>query len=484
VASPIHPIASEDLARLLLDSTGEGLYGVDLDGNCTFANPACVRILGFESADELLGRNMHDLVHHTLPSGEPYPMEECQIYLAFREGRGVHVDTEVMWRKDGSRFFAEYWSYPMERDGEAVGSVLSFVDITERKRAQRKLAESEARVRLLLNSTGEGIYGIDLDGNCTFANPACVRILGFDSADELLGRNMHELVHHTRPNGEPYPMVECQIYMAFREGRGVHIDNEVMFKRDGTRFPAEYWSYPMDQGGETVGSVLTFVDITERKRLERQLRAEHDRAERLLLNVLPAKVAEQLKSQPGKPIAEEFTQITALFADVVGFTPMSAHLTPVEAVELLNEMFTAFDRIAGRYDLERVKTMGDGYMIVAGAPTPREDDCDAIARMALDMVSWIDRREATDGIKLQVRVGINSGKAVGAVVGTTKFAYDMWGDTINVASRMESSGVPGRIQVARAAYDRLKANYEFEPRGFIDIKGRGELETWFLAGSK
>jgi class 3 adenylate cyclase len=128
--------------------------------------------------------------------------------------------------------------------------------------------------------------------------------------------------------------------------------------------------------------------------------------------------------------------------------------------------------------------MGDGYMIVAGAPTPRDDDCDAIARMALDMVSWIDRREATDGIKLQVRVGINSGKAVGAVVGTTKSAYDIWGDTINIASRMEPSGVPGRIQVAGAACERLEGSYEFEPRGRIEIKGRGEVETWFLTGSK
>ena len=468
------------LAQLLLDSTGEGIYGVDLDGNCTFANPACVRILGFDTADELLGRNMHDLVHHTLPSGDPYPMSECQIFLAFREGRGVHVDTEVMWRADGSRFNAEYWSYPLEQDGEPIGSVLTFVDITERKRAERKLRESEESVRLLLDSTGEGIYGVDLDGNCTFANPACVRILGFDTADELLGRNMHDLVHHTLPSGDPYPMSECQIFLAFREGRGVHVDTEVMWRADGSRFNAEYWSYPLEQDGEPIGSVLTFVDITERKQLERRLRNEHDRAERLLLNVLPATIAAQLKAQPGKTIAEEFDQVTALFADVVGFTPISAHLSATEAVELLNELFTAFDRIAKRYDLEKVKTMGDGYMVVAGAPTPRDDDCDAIALMALDMRDWVRDRVANDGIKLQVRIGINSGSAVGAVVGTTKFAYDMWGDTINVASRMESTGVPGRIQVARPAVTRLSGRYVLEPRGGVDVAGKGELETWFL----
>ncbi len=333
---------------------------------------------------------------------------------------------------------------------------------------------------LLLNSTGEGIYGVDLDGNCTFANPACLRILGLESDDDLLGRNMHELVHHTLPNGDPYPMTECQIYLAFREGRGVHVDNEVMWRADGSSFPAEYWSYPMEQDGETIGSVLTFVDITERRRLETQLRSEHQRAERLLLNVLPAEIAHQLKSQPGKTIAQHFDEITALFADVVGFTPLSARLSPGEAVEVLNELFTAFDRIAESYGVEKIKTMGDGYMVVAGAPVPRDDHCDAIARTALDMREWMDNRVAEDGIKLRLRIGINSGSAVGAVVGTTKFSYDLWGDTINVASRMESSGEPGRIQVAGGAYSRLHEKYVLEPRGTIDIKGKGEMETWFL----
>jgi class 3 adenylate cyclase len=275
-------------------------------------------------------------------------------------------------------------------------------------------------------------------------------------------------------------MTECQIYLAFREGRGVHVDNEVMWRADGSRFHAEYWSYPMFQDGKSIGSVLTFVDITDRRKLERNLRTEHARAERLLLNVLPAEIAEQLKAHPGKTIAQQFDQITALFADVVGFTPLSSRLSPQEAVRLLNELFTAFDRIAASYDLEKVKTMGDGYMIVAGAPTPRDDDCDAIARLALDMRDWVDHRVADDGIKLRIRIGINSGSAVGAVVGTTKFAYDMWGDTINIASRMESSGEPGRIQVAKPAFSRLKNSYVLEPRGSIDIKGKGELETWFL----
>jgi len=333
---------------------------------------------------------------------------------------------------------------------------------------------------LLLNSTGEGIYGVDLDGNCTFANPACLRILGYDSDGELLGRNMHEVVHHTRPNGEPYPMTECRIYLAFREGRGVHVDDEVMWRSDDTSFYAEYWSYPMEREGRLVGSVVTFVDITERRRLERRLRAERERAERLLRNVLPAEIAEQLKAHPGRTIAQHFDEVTALFADVVGFTPLAARIGPEEAVDLLNELFTAFDRLTERYGLEKTKTIGDGYMVVAGAPTPREDHCDAIARLALDMRDWTDHRVTDDGIKLRIRVGINSGSAVGAVVGKTKFTYDLWGDTINVASRMESTSVPGRIQVARGAFELLQERYVLEPRGTVDVKGRGELSAWFL----
>ncbi len=470
----------EQLAQLLLDSTGEGIYGIDLDGNCTFANPACLEILGFDSESEILGVNMHDLVHHTLPNGDPYPMTDCQIYRAFREGNGVHVDSEVMWRQDGTSFHAEYWSYPTHKDGELVGSVLTFTDISERKRAEKRLKQSEAQVRLLLNSTGEGIYGVDRRGNCTFANPACLQILGFEPDENLIGRNMHELVHHTRPDGTPYPMEECQIYLAFREGRGIHVDTEAMFRADGTRFPAEYWSYPMEQDGELVGSVLTFVDITERTRMERELRAEHQRADRLLRNVLPAEIADQLKAYPNATIAQHFDEVTALFADLVGFTPISARLEPKDAVALLNEVFTAFDEIAGKNNLEKIKTMGDGYMIVAGAPTPRDDHCKAIADLALEMRDWVNGRVADDGIKLRIRIGIDSGPAVGAVVGTTKFSYDMWGDTINVASRMESSGEAGRIQIGAGAYERLHTTYRLEPRGAIDIKGKGEMETWFL----
>jgi class 3 adenylate cyclase len=191
-------------------------------------------------------------------------------------------------------------------------------------------------------------------------------------------------------------------------------------------------------------------------------------------------IAERLKAQPGKTIAEQFDEVTALFADVVGFTGLSERLSPHESVALLNEVFTAFDRFANRHGVEKIRTIGDGYMVVAGAPVRRDDHCDAIARMALDMRDWMAERRYGDQLPIQIRIGINSGTAVGAVVGTSRFHYDLWGDAINVAARMESLGEPGRIHVAEGAWRRLRRAYQLEPQGELEVKGKGSMPTWYL----
>ena len=264
--------AGDELVRLLLNSTGDGIYGTDMDGNCIFANPACLEMIGAPSLDDVLGKNMHDLMHHTREDGSPYPVEECNIYRAFEQGEGTHVDDELMWCADGSNFCAEYRSFPVINDGELIGCVVTFSDITERLEAEKRARETARFVRLLLESTGEGIYGTNLEGNCTFVNPACLRILGFDSEEEVIGKHMHALVHHTRPNGEPYQVEDCRIYQSFIQAAGTHVDDEVMWREDGSSFPAEYWSFPIAEDDELIGSVVTFVDITKRREIENELR--------------------------------------------------------------------------------------------------------------------------------------------------------------------------------------------------------------------
>ena len=291
---PAHELEhSEQLVSSLLNATGQGVYGVDLDGDCTFANPACIELLGYESEAELLGHNMHQLIHHTRHDGAPYPVEDCQIYQAHREERGMHVGDEIVWRADGTSCPVEYWSYPVRHEDHLIGSVVSFVDISERLAAEAEIHEQEAMVRALLNATGEGIYGTDMNGEFTFANPACVALLGYKSDAELLGRNAHELIHHTRPTGGHYPVEDCRIYQAFREDRDTNVRDEIVWRSDGTSFPAEYWASPLRVNGELAGCGVAFFDSTEREQAEEELRQSEKLA---ALGKLSAGLAHELNN--------------------------------------------------------------------------------------------------------------------------------------------------------------------------------------------
>lgn len=209
----------------------------------------------------------------------------------------------------------------------------------------------------------------------------------------------------------------------------------------------------------------------------RRLAFERNRAERLLLNVLPAEVAAELKEH-GEVRAVRFPAISVLFADIVGFTSRSAAMDPADLVNELNAIFTYFDGLAERYGCEKIRTIGDGYMVASGVPVPGPDHAQALAAMALEMIDY--------GIaeNVEFRIGINSGPAVAGVIGTSKFQYDVWGDTVNTASRMESHGVPGRVQISAATYELIGDDFLCTPRGEIDIKGKGTLPTWFLEGRR
>jgi class 3 adenylate cyclase len=200
-----------------------------------------------------------------------------------------------------------------------------------------------------------------------------------------------------------------------------------------------------------------------------------------LLNVLPSSIAERLKERPGS-IADRFEEATILFADIVNFTVLSERTSPVELVQMLDQLFSRFDALCDSYGLEKIKTIGDAYMVAAGIPEPRADHVEAIAGLALDMGRALAEMPGEAFAQLNIRIGIHTGPVVAGVIGQRKFTYDLWGDAVNTASRMESHGAAGRIHVTRAVYERLKERFVLEPRGVVHVKGKGDLETWFLVG--
>lgn len=214
-----------------------------------------------------------------------------------------------------------------------------------------------------------------------------------------------------------------------------------------------------------------------------QLTIEQEKSEQLLLNILPEPIAEQLK-EGHNSIAEGFAEATVLFADLVNFTKMAEKIPPNQLIGLLNEVFSRFDALTEKHGLEKIKTIGDAYMAVGGLPTPRGDHAEAIAEMALDMLGEITMFSLERGYDCNIRIGINSGPVIAGVIGRKKFIYDLWGDTVNVASRMESHGLPGEIQVTASTYERLKHCYTFQSRGTIHVKGKGEMKAYFLTGRK
>jgi class 3 adenylate cyclase len=219
------------------------------------------------------------------------------------------------------------------------------------------------------------------------------------------------------------------------------------------------------------------TDITAAREVERA-NAEN---ERLLLNILPASIAARLRHGEGL-IADRFEEVAVLFADVVGFTPLAAELTPTQAVHVLNEIFSIFDNLAEAHGLEKIKTSGDSYMVVGGLTPESAGQVERVALMGLEMIDELARYRTPEGRELQIRVGLHIGPAVGGVIGLKKFIYDVWGDTVNTASRMESHGEAGKIQVSEATYQRLKGICLFEPRGTIEVKGKGPMSTFFLVG--
>lgn len=231
-----------------------------------------------------------------------------------------------------------------------------------------------------------------------------------------------------------------------------------------------------------VAFVLLQYFVSQKNNTLRLLGIEQEKSDNLLLNILPKAIANILKNE-NRTIADHYEGASILFADVVNFTPMSATMEPVQLVELLNEVFSYFDRLVEKYDLEKIKTIGDCYMAAAGVPVPRSDHAHVLVRMALEIREYTSNN-LFQGHRLAFRIGINSGSIVAGVIGRKKFIYDLWGDAVNTASRMESHGQSGQIQITREAYELIKDGFICKPCGVINVKGKGEMEVWHVLAER
>ncbi len=241
------------------------------------------------------------------------------------------------------------------------------------------------------------------------------------------------------------------------------------------------------QAGVIAQVTLLSLGLADRLRMIRKEKSEREKSDRLLHAMLPAPIAMRLKAGEN-PIADHFADVTVMFADIAGFTPLSTQLSPEQVVRTLNQLFSQFDMLTAAYQLEKIKTIGDCYMVVGGLPSPRADHAEAVADLALVLLDVLERlperSSSHDLPAVQMRIGIHCGSVVAGVIGTHKPAYDIWGDTVNTASRMESHGEPGKIHCSAAVYEKLKAQFHFEERGELTVRGKGLLRTYFLLRRK
>jgi PAS domain S-box-containing protein len=373
-----------------------------------------------------------------------------------------------------------HWTLEEQNFAASLADLVSLaIEAQRRKRVEIALQQAEEKYRSIFENAAEGIFQTTPDGRYLSVNPALARMYGYSSPEELIAQ-----VTNIERQLYVYPNRRTQFVAIIKRDDAVsNFESQVYCKDGSIIWVSENARAVKDGEGRLLYYEGTVEDITKRKQAELALRAEQQKSERLLLNILPKAIADQLKQSPNA-IAEQFNEATILFADIVNFTPLASRMSPTELVNLLNQIFSTFDQLAERHGLEKIKTIGDAYMVAGGLPMARPDHAEAVAEMALDMQREIARVRRNDGEPFRLRIGINTGSVVAGVIGIRKFIYDLWGDAVNVASRMESQGRAGGIQVTATTYEYLKDKYLFEDRGAIAIKGKGEMLTYWLIGRK
>ncbi|BAZ38381.1 adenylate/guanylate cyclase with integral membrane sensor [Calothrix sp. NIES-4101] len=354
----------------------------------------------------------------------------------------------------------------------SIGSQIA--EFIKRKHAEEALLESEERYRDLFENANDLIQSVNTYGEIIYVNRAWRETLGY-SENEITNMNLFDIIP------SDYQKHCRQIFSRVIAGKNFESLQTAFLTKNGDKIILEGNINCKFADGRPVATRGIFRNITQRITVENALREQQEQTERLLLNILPETIANRLKTQPGN-IAEDFANVSVLFADIVGFTEISSQLGAIQLVQLLNKIFSAFDRLCDRYGLEKIKTIGDAYMVVGGLPNRSSRHAQAIANMAIDMQNAIACFNIENQQNFNIRIGIHSGPVVAGVIGIKKFTYDLWGDTVNIASRMESHGLVGQIQASQDTYNLLSDEFTWEKRGEIEVKGKGTMTTYLLKG--
>ncbi|MEG5019132.1 MULTISPECIES: adenylate/guanylate cyclase domain-containing protein [unclassified Microcoleus] len=467
---------SEEQLRDLFENATDLIQSIGADGHFLYVNRAWRETLGYTET-EIAQMTVFDIIH---PNSSP---ESMDIFYKAITKKTINENTlypdsiqTIFITKNHEQILLEGSISCKFAEGSLVAIRAILRDITARKMAEDALAKSVSLLQATFDSTADGILATDRSGKIVTFNREFVEMWGLPNEVMALRNDATTIAFFLNQLKDAQTFQE-RIESLYDQPEAESYD--LLEFQDGRFF--ERYSQPQRLGDKIIGRVWSYHDITERKQAEDALREEQEKSEKLLLNILPKAIAERLK-QNETTIAEYFPEVTVLFADIVGFTALSAVMNPIELVDLLNQIFSGFDLLCERHGLEKIKTIGDAYMAVGGLPEPRADHAEAIAQMALDMQAEIARFNASHNKYFSIRIGIHSGPVVAGVIGIKKFIYDLWGDTVNIASRMESHGLPWRIQVSETTYKLLEHKYVFQERGTIEVKGKGAMKTYLLLG--
>ncbi len=457
------------LQAAALNATANGIVITDRDGTIVWVNPAFTKLTGY-APEEAIGQNPR-----LLKSGEHTPSFYQRLWDAILSGQTWQGEM-INRRRDGSTYVEEQTITPVRNaEGEITNFIAIKQDITNRKQAEEELRKLSRAVE----QSGSSIIITDLKGDIEFVNPAFTRVTGY-SVQEAVGQNTRIL-----KSGKHPPEMYRELWETIE--RGEVWRGEFINKKKNGEF---YWesaiiSPVMDERGKIAHYLAVKEDITDRKLAEEALVQEQRKTDELMRNILPADAVDELK-KTGRVLPVLFESASIMFADFANFTATAEQLGPQELVGHLDYYFTAFDRVMEKYGLEKLKTIGDSYMCVSGLPVPSETHAVDIVMAALDMLDLVrlekERRQHDGRPYWEVRIGISSGPVVAGIVGQKKYAYDVWGDTVVMAARMESSGEVGQVNISRPTFELVREHFDCQYRGKISAKHKGTVEMYFVRG--